>query len=160
MGNVSIDKEVNAEFEAKKAKKREEEEKALIASLYKTVETVKLVANEEETDPKKILCAYFKQGLCQKGKKCKYSHDLDIENKSEEIDVFTDQRMQLFDQNLDEDMEKWDEKKLSEVVKAQEGKYKSQKPTEIICKYFLDAVENKRYGWKWICPNGMSCIYR
>ena len=124
------------------------------------MDTVKLNALEEDKDPKTILCAYFKQGLCQKGKKCKYSHDLDIEKNSEEIDIFTDQRMQLFDQNIEEDMEKWDVKKLSEVVKAQEGKYKNQKPTEIICKYFLDSVENRKYGWKWVCPNGMSCIYR
>ena len=158
-GNVSIQKEENAEFEAKKAQKKLEEEKALLASLYKTVETVKS-KQDEEKDPKLTLCAYFKQGLCQKGKKCKYSHDLDIETKTEEIDIYTDQRMQLFDQNVEEDMEKWDEKKLVEVVKAQEGKYKNQKPTEIICKFFLDAVENRKYGWKWVCPNGMGCIYR
>lgn len=35
-----------------------------------------------------------------------------------------------------------------------------QKPSEIVCRYFLDAVENSRYGWKWICPNGMTCHYR
>jgi len=22
------------------------------------------------------------------------------------------------------------------------------------------AVEQGKYGWKWICPNGMQCIYR
>lgn len=161
MGNVSLQKEVNAEYEAKKAKKKEEEEKALLASLYKTVATVKKAEEDEETDPKMILCAYFKQGLCQKGKKCKFSHDLEIEKKSEEIDIYTDQRVQIFDQNAEEDdMSKWDEKKLSEVIKTQEGKYKNQKPTEIICKYFIDAVENRKYGWKWLCPNGMGCIYR
>lgn len=122
------------------------------------METVKHAKDE---DPKSILCAYFKQGLCQKGKKCKFSHDLDVEKKTEEIDIYTDQRMQIFDNSTTEDdMKEWDEKKLAEVVKLQEGKYKNQKPTEIICKYFLDAVENRRYGWKWLCPNGMSCIYR
>lgn len=157
-GNKSAQIQIDAEFEMKKNKKREEEEAALLAALYKTVETVKK-ATDEEKDPKTMLCAYFKQGLCQKGKKCKFSHDLDIEKKSEEIDIFTDQRMQIFD-NADEDMKNWDEKTLTEVVKTQEGKYKSQKPTEIICKFFLEAVENRRYGWKWVCPNGMSCIYR
>lgn len=29
-----------------------------------------------------------------------------------------------------------------------------------ICKYFLDAVENSKYGWFWHCPNGDKCIYR
>ena len=98
-------------------------------------------------------------GLCQKGKKCKFSHDLSLEKDSDNIDIYTDQRMQIFDATED-DMAQWDEKKLKEVVKTQEGKYKNQKPTEIICKFFLDAVENRRYGWKWVCPNGMSCIYR
>ncbi len=30
-----------------------------------------------------------------------------------------------------------------------------------ICKYFLDAVENNKYGWFWQCPNGgNNCMYR
>ncbi len=30
-----------------------------------------------------------------------------------------------------------------------------------ICKFFLDAVESKKYGWFWICPNGADkCQYR
>ena len=29
-----------------------------------------------------------------------------------------------------------------------------------ICKHFLDAVENSKYGWFWNCPNGAKCIYR
>jgi hypothetical protein len=29
-----------------------------------------------------------------------------------------------------------------------------------VCKFFLDALEKGRYGWKWICPNGMQCHYR
>lgn len=29
-----------------------------------------------------------------------------------------------------------------------------------VCKYFIEAVENKTYGWFWQCPNGESCIYR
>jgi len=29
-----------------------------------------------------------------------------------------------------------------------------------VCKFFLDAVENGKYGWKWICPNNMTCHYR
>lgn len=23
-----------------------------------------------------------------------------------------------------------------------------------ICKYFIEAIENKKYGWFWECPNG------
>ncbi|KAL0347235.1 UNVERIFIED_CONTAM: Zinc finger CCCH domain-containing protein 11 [Sesamum calycinum] len=30
-----------------------------------------------------------------------------------------------------------------------------------VCKYFLEAVEKKQYGWFWICPNGgKECHYR
>ena len=29
-----------------------------------------------------------------------------------------------------------------------------------ICKYFLDAVENYKYGWFWSCPTGEKCHYR
>ncbi|KAK2970726.1 hypothetical protein RJ640_000298 [Escallonia rubra] len=32
---------------------------------------------------------------------------------------------------------------------------------EQVCKYFLEAVEKKQYGWFWACPNGSKdCIYR
>ena len=30
--------------------------------------------------------------------------------------------------------------------------------TEIICKHFMEAVENDKYGFFWVCPNnGDSC---
>ncbi|CAL4962906.1 unnamed protein product [Urochloa decumbens] len=30
-----------------------------------------------------------------------------------------------------------------------------------VCKYFLDVVEKKQYGWFWVCPNGgKDCHYR
>jgi len=71
--------------------------------------------DEEPRDPKSILCSYFKQGLCQKGKKCKYSHDLSLESNKEVIDVYTDQRTQLF--NVDEeDCKDWSVDKLKEVI--------------------------------------------
>lgn len=32
---------------------------------------------------------------------------------------------------------------------------------EQVCKYFLEAVEKKQYGWFWACPNGgKDCHYR
>ena len=39
-------------------------------------------------DPKSVLCAFFKQGQCYKGDKCKFSHDLTIERKSEKRSVY------------------------------------------------------------------------
>lgn len=33
--------------------------------------------------------------------------------------------------------------------------------TDIICKHFMEAVENDKYGFFWICPNnGDACQYR
>jgi len=32
--------------------------------------------------------------------------------------------------------------------------------TQIVCKYFLEAVENNTYGWFWTCQNGAVCQYR
>ena len=43
-------------------------------------------------DPKSILCQFFKAGNCQKGAKCKFSHDPEIERKAEKIDLYSDQR--------------------------------------------------------------------
>lgn len=49
-------------------------------------------------DPKSVLCAFYKQGLCGKGDKCKFSHDLSVERKGEKRSLYTDIR--------DEEMEK------------------------------------------------------
>lgn len=30
-----------------------------------------------------------------------------------------------------------------------------------MCKYFLEAIENNKYGWFWVCPaGGDGCMYR
>ena len=46
----------------------------------------------------------------------------------------------------EEGMDDWDQDKLEEVVKQKHGTEKNR-PTDIICKFFLDAVEKKMYGW-------------
>ena len=43
-------------------------------------------------DPKSILCEFFKAGQCQKGFKCKFSHDLNVQRKGEKIDIYSDKR--------------------------------------------------------------------
>jgi hypothetical protein len=60
-------------------------------------------------------------------------------------------------------MESWDQSKLEEAIAKKHGKDTSNlnKSTEIVCKHFLDAVENQKYGWFWECPNGGDkCKYR
>ncbi|BEJ14544.1 hypothetical protein CspHIS471_0403110 [Cutaneotrichosporon sp. HIS471] len=109
------------------------------------------------TDPKTILCAYFKAGICQKGSKCKFSHDPNVGRKAEKMNLYEDAREA--DEKTADTMDTWDEAKLNEVV-AQNGR-KQKTTTDIVCKYFLQAIEDKKYGWFWICPNsGDTCMYR
>jgi len=57
-------------------------------------------------------------------------------------------------------MENWDQNKLESVIDKKYGKDNSQKPTEIVCKYFLEAIETKKYGFVsiFICNNYTSSL--
>ncbi len=67
----------------------------MLSALYTDVNKLKEAQNsDEDDDPANTVCPYFKQGLCQKGKKCIYSHDLTLD-RTEEIDLYVDQRIQL-----------------------------------------------------------------
>lgn len=44
------------------------------------------------SDPKMVLCAYYKAGHCDKGNKCKFSHDLNVGRKVEKKDLYSDTR--------------------------------------------------------------------
>ncbi|VDN32792.1 unnamed protein product [Dibothriocephalus latus] len=93
-----------------------------------------------------------KDGTCTKGEKCKFSHDLNIERKTEKKNLYEDERG---------DMEQWDQAELEDVITKKHGAQNKGLPaTTIICKYFLDAVEGNKYGWFWECPNGAACHYR
>ncbi|KAM6582636.1 hypothetical protein CsatB_009638 [Cannabis sativa] len=137
------------------AKKKKEEEKAKEKELN---DLFKVAVSQPKVpvgvDPKSILCEFFKVGQCTKGFKCKFSHDLNVQRKGEKIDIYSDKR--------DEDtMEDWDQETLEKVIESKKIEYNQNKPTEIVCKYFLDAVEKKQYGWFWSCPNGgKECHYR
>eukprot|EP00842_Homolaphlyctis_polyrhiza_P004271 jgi/Hompol1/4845/HPOL_004002-RA len=138
------------------AKKRSEEQrKAELAELFKPIVQQQKVPFG--VDPKTVLCAYFKAGQCQKGTKCKFSHDLNIERKSLKADLYTDVR-----EKPEDNMEDWDQKKLEDAVRQKHTeKDNANKPTDIVCKYFIEAIETRKYGWFWECPNGGSkCKYR
>lgn len=106
-------------------------------------------------DPKSVLCEFFKNGLCNKGNKCKFSHDPNVGRKDSKKDLYTDAR----EEKEADTMDKWDEEKLRKVILSKHGNPKTT--TEKICKYFIDAVENDKYGWFWVCPNGGNdCMYR
>lgn len=102
-----------------------------------------------------MVCAFFKAGRCQKGTKCKYSHDLNQDRKQQKASIYADQRD---DEKKLDTMDKWSDEKLKEVV-SRKGNLKST--TDIVCKHFIDAVETGRYGWFWECPDGGdNCKYR
>jgi len=108
-------------------------------------------------DPKSIVCQFFKSGSCAKGAKCKFSHDIAVARKAEKIDVYSDTR----DEQEKDLMETWDDKKLGQVVQTKQSSENRNLKTEIVCRYFLEAIELRKYGWFWECPNGgEKCMYR
>ncbi|TRY56670.1 hypothetical protein DNTS_014910 [Danionella cerebrum] len=148
-----------AAAETDKNKKKEDKKKELseLNELFRPVVATQKVS--KGVDPKSVLCAFFKQGQCTKGDKCKFSHDLCLERKCEKRSVYVDCR----DDELDKDiMDNWDEKKLEEVVNKKHGEAEKKKAkTQIVCKFFLEAIENNKYGWFWVCPGGGdNCMYR
>ncbi|XP_042300473.1 zinc finger CCCH domain-containing protein 15 [Sceloporus undulatus] len=148
-----------AQADGDKRLKKDDKKKELqeLNELFKPVVAAQKIS--KGADPKSVVCAFFKQGQCTKGDKCKFSHDLTLERKCEKRSVYIDAR----DEELEKDtMDNWDEKKLEEVVNKKHGEAEKKKPkTQIVCKYFLDAIENNKYGWFWVCPGGGdNCMYR
>ena len=140
--------------EAKKMRDAKKEQEKELSDLFKAVITAPKLAFGE--DPKSVICPFFKAGRCDKGDRCKYSHDLSLNTrKSAKKDIHTDSR----DEKKQETNADWDRDKLEEVLRQKEGK-RPQTTTKIVCKYFLDAIEKECYGWFWQCPNGPDCKYR
>ncbi|GAM88564.1 hypothetical protein ANO11243_065980 [Dothideomycetidae sp. 11243] len=142
-----------------KEKLAAEQAKREAAELFKPVQVQKVPFG---VDPKTVLCQFFKKGACDKGKKCKFSHDLDIVRKTEKRNLYADTRDGEGgegDEKKKDDMADWDEEKLRSVVLSKHGNPKTT--TDKVCKYFIEAVENGKYGWFWTCPNGGDqCMYK
>lgn len=87
-----------------------------------------------------MVCAFFKQGVCTKGTKCKFSHDLAQERKAEKKNMYHDER--------EETMEDWDEDKLREVVEKKHGAAEKAMPkTDIVsCGNSAISLLNIRYS--------------
>eukprot|EP01104_Vermistella_antarctica_P009345 TRINITY_DN2395_c0_g1_i2.p1 TRINITY_DN2395_c0_g1~~TRINITY_DN2395_c0_g1_i2.p1 ORF type:complete len:389 (-),score=121.55 TRINITY_DN2395_c0_g1_i2:39-1205(-) len=117
---------------------------AMNQSMFRTVgSSANAKALAGGADPKSVLCSFFKAGTCRKGAKCKFSHDLTIERKSEKVNMFADRRK---DETPMED---------SDIPRDD-----TSNKTDIICKFFLQACEERKYGWFWKCPNGETCMYQ
>lgn len=149
--------QLTANEERQKKKEEELKKKEELSMLFKPVLSAQVVA--KGVDPKSVLCAFFKQGLCQKGDKCKFSHDLSQERKAEKRSIYEDTR-----DKENDSMANWDDAKLEDVVNSKHGEDNNLKnTTQIVCKYFIEAVENSTYGWFWVCPNekeSNKCMYR
>ncbi|KAJ7592648.1 hypothetical protein C8J56DRAFT_929147 [Mycena floridula] len=143
-------KEKEKQMQAK-AKLDEEKRKKEEAELFKPVQVQKVPFG---TDPKTVLCQFFKAGFCEKGNKCKFSHDLNVGRKVEKKNLYEDNR----DEKLADTMDTWDEEKLRTVVSSKAGNPKTT--TDIVCKHFIQAIESQKFGWFWECPNGEQCMYK
>ncbi|DAZ96200.1 TPA: hypothetical protein N0F65_012390 [Lagenidium giganteum] len=141
--------------EEKKKKQKAKEAEESMKSLFAAAITQPRVP--PGVDPKTIVCEFFKQAVCTKGNRCKFAHDLNVAKKAAKINLYTDNR----DEEKAKDvMDTWDQSKLEEVISEKHGT-KPANQTDIVCKYFLDAIEKSLYGWFWVCPNGgKECKYR
>ncbi|KAF4661481.1 hypothetical protein FOL47_006646 [Perkinsus chesapeaki] len=129
------------EFEKREEKKKEEQRQFLLQSIFSGVQL------ETKKDKKKA--------AKQKKK--------EEEEKYGKIDLYSDNRnkSESEEEKKQDTMDHWDQAKLEQVIKTKHNATNQNKPTEIICKYFLDAVEKGVYGWFWVCPNGGDkCKYR
>mmetsp|Transcript_41278 Transcript_41278/g.78898 ORF Transcript_41278/g.78898 Transcript_41278/m.78898 type:complete len:449 (-) Transcript_41278:291-1637(-) len=145
---------------AREAKKKAKEELEFL--LHKKGISVKQPPLEPGTDPKTVLCEFFRYNCCSKNMMtCKFSHDLQIARKvaeGKQRDIYERKKQE------EEGMENWDQDTLEKCIQNKHGSETNQNnPTTIVCKYFLEAVEKKLYGWFWSCPDADSqggCKYR
>ncbi|KAK5078281.1 Translation machinery-associated protein 46 [Lithohypha guttulata] len=156
--NKSLDEKRKEALKEQKEKEKAASEAAKkeAAELFKPVQAQKVPFG---VDPKTVLCEFFRKGTCEKGKKCKFSHDLDIVRKTQKRDLYVDERQQEKEEKEKDKMDDWDEEKLRQVVLSKHGNPRTT--TDKVCKYFIQAIEEGKYGWFWTCPNGGDkCMYK
>jgi hypothetical protein len=157
----------SAEEKRKAAEKaqREKEKKAAEDAKRETEALLNKPAQIQKVpfgvDPKTVVCIFYKKGNCEKGKKCKFAHDLSIERKTEKRDLYSDARQaeEEKEKKKQETSAEWDEEQLRKVVLSKKGNQKTT--TDKVCKHFISAIEEGKYGWFWVCPNGGDkCMYK
>ena len=149
---VGLEKEdKSAMYREKAEKKKQKQDEAFMNSLYKHVQAAKKQEVPPGEDAKNIICENFKNGNCPLGDKCPFSHDLNLKYNQGTFDIYTDLRDAKKTMTVEFEVNK---------IAEQKEKKRGKVPSNIVCKYFLDAVKKKQYGWKWECPNGDDCHYR
>jgi hypothetical protein len=157
-GGSAEEKKKQAEKEAREREKKaaEDAKRETELLLNKPAQIQKVPFG---VDPKTVMCIFFKKGNCEKGKKCKFSHDLEMERKTEKRSLYQDTRQDEEEKKKQETSADWDEEKLRTVVLSKKGNQRTT--TDKVCKYFIEAIEDGKYGWFWICPNGGDkCMYK
>jgi len=100
-------KKAAAEKDAReKEKAASEKAKREMAELFKPIQVQRVPFG---VDPKTVVCIFYKQGNCEKGKRCKFSHDLSVERKGEKINLYQDTREKEDEAKRKDDMADWDE---------------------------------------------------
>lgn len=94
-------------------------------------------------DPKTVVCTFYKQGNCEKGKKCKFSHDLSVERKGEKKNLYQDTREGEDEAKKKDDMAEWDEGEAQHSYALQ----------ELLSGTITDAVPVQKNYDKSSCPN-------
>ncbi|PQE30919.1 Translation machinery-associated 46 protein [Rutstroemia sp. NJR-2017a WRK4] len=155
-GTADAKKKAAEKEQLKRDKEAAEAAKKEAMELFKPVQVQKVPFG---VDPKTVLCQFYKKGHCEKGRKCKFSHDLNVERKTTKIDLAQDPRELEAEKRKEETSDDWDEEKLRSVVLSKKGNQKTT--TDKVCKFFIEAVEDGKYGWFWTCPNGGDkCMYQ
>eukprot|EP00013_Stygamoeba_regulata_P015787 CAMPEP_0177681058 /NCGR_PEP_ID=MMETSP0447-20121125/30506_1 /TAXON_ID=0 /ORGANISM="Stygamoeba regulata, Strain BSH-02190019" /LENGTH=408 /DNA_ID=CAMNT_0019190435 /DNA_START=108 /DNA_END=1334 /DNA_ORIENTATION=- len=143
--------------EQKKSKKQIQKEKA--DELRKFLGPAAAAGGQQlraDQDPKTVLCQFFVRGMCTRGDKCKFSHDPAVGRKAAKLSLHHDRQAE----NASKNFEDWSQSELADVIDQKHGAANTNMPTKIVCKHFLIAIEEKKYGWLWECPDGVGCKYR
>lgn len=86
---------------------------------------------------------------------------IDPKAKSKKAPIHAKDKAPISETKEKNEMEDWTEDQLREAVDKKHGKEKNKATTtDKICNLFIKAIEEKKYGWFWDCPNGPRCKYR
>lgn len=124
-------KQKEDQAKAKELKKKQKDA-ARKAAFMEKQQLLLMEKKAQESGVVKV-CPFFVKGKCPRGDQCLLSHDWGATRKVKKLDLYTDRR-----DGTD-----------------------AEATTEITCKHFIEAIELKKYGEFWKCPNrGDGCQYR
>lgn len=70
---------------------------------------------------------------------------MNVERKSQKANIYQDVREESKEDKEKDTMENWDQTKLEDAIKQREsGRENLNKATEIVCKYFIEAIETQK----------------